>query len=40
MTITSIYATADDLDKVIAMGVEEGFASQLERLEELLRTLK
>lgn len=34
------YASADDLKTVIAMGMKEGMASTLERLDELLRALQ
>lgn len=33
------YASAEDLEKVMAMGMQEGMTSTLERLDELLRTL-
>lgn len=33
------YASAEDLQKVIDMGMKEGLASTLERLDELLETL-
>ncbi|WP_428687864.1 SRPBCC family protein [Roseibium sp.] len=33
------YASADDLEKVIAMGMKEGMTSTMERLDELLLTL-
>ncbi|GHF62962.1 SRPBCC family protein [Seohaeicola zhoushanensis] len=33
------YASADDLQKVIDMGMKEGLASTLDRLDELLATL-
>lgn len=34
------YESLDDLETVIRMGMEEGFTSTLERLDELLATLK
>ena len=34
------YASAEDLDKVIAMGMKEGLTSTLERLDKLLLTLR
>lgn len=34
-----VYASAEDVQKVIDMGVEQGLASTLERLDELLATL-
>lgn len=33
------YASAEDLEKVIAMGMEQGIASTMERLDELLEAL-
>jgi len=36
---TTVFASAADRDKVIEMGIEEGMASSLERLDEHLKTL-
>jgi len=37
---TSLYATKEDRDKVIEMGVEAGIGQTLDRLEKYLKTLK
>ena len=39
MTTRVVYASADDLQKSIDMGLEGGMASNMERLDELLPTL-
>lgn len=36
---TTVYPTKEDLDKVIEMGMEEGFSQTLDRLEALLKGL-
>lgn len=40
VTTIVLYASAEDLQKVIDMGIKEGLASTLERLDELLPQLK
>lgn len=37
---SSTFASVEELEKVVAMGVEEGFSQQLERLDELFINLK
>ena len=39
VTTIVLYASSDDLQKVIAMGLRDGLASTLERLDELLSQL-
>lgn len=40
MTSITKYASAADMEKVIAMGVEQGFGETVDKLDELLQTLK
>ena len=39
VTTVVLYASADDIQKVIDMGLKDGLASAMERLDELLPTL-
>jgi uncharacterized protein YndB with AHSA1/START domain len=40
MTSTTKYASAEDMQKVVDMGVEQGTAETFDKLDELLQTLK